>query len=485
MRQQTAENRINELFAQLIVEVKGSTALGLTDINKFCEDFLVPVLRRALDLPHLRNLNHTEKRNFPAIDLADDEAETAIQVTSTAEKSKVLDTLAKFTTHGLYTKYRRLLIYVLTEKHERYSETGVVEASSGRVDFEIHRDVLDYRDVLRALNGKPLEILAAVTRTLEKQFARASEWSLETEERFTPKEDVHLNLMKVNFPSTLYIADIDFGDDAPRSRGSRRSRTDLRKKIQDLLKQKRLRFSADWTCHGNQLISFHDLSDFSLPITKIVDQGTVTPLAPSDYYAEGEDQELVFKSLLHNCLKQTLFKKGIQWQDEWEMFIFVSTQEEQLKRQEVWGPSRTARTVYEKKPNKTDPTKTLHHKHLAFRRQFLHLGDEWFLVIKPEWFFSYDGYKKSRYGDKNVTWIKKREWNVNVFAHLRFLLDFLTVVPTDDLIDGKSPALYPFLTFASSVSFSDLPALPDATWLARETAERRKTIEGVQEEFDF
>jgi hypothetical protein len=171
MKQQSTEMRINELLAQLVIEVRGSTALGLTDINKYCEDCFVPVLKHALGLPGLRNLNQTAKRNFPAIDLADDESETAIQVTATPDKSKVMDTLKKFAAHGQHTNYRRLLIYVITEKQERYSETGVLEALDGRLDFDINRDVLDYRDILQALRGKPLETLDAVQRALEKQVS--------------------------------------------------------------------------------------------------------------------------------------------------------------------------------------------------------------------------------------------------------------------------------------------------------------------------
>jgi len=485
MRQQSTENRINELLAQLVTEVRGATALGLTDINKLCEDCLVPVLNRALDLPRLRNLNQTEKRNFAAIDLADDAAETAIQVTATADRSKVMDTLAKFSAHGLHTRYRRLLVYVLTEKHERYSEAGVREVLGGLIEFDINRDVIDYRDLLRALHGKPLETLNAVVRALERQLARSSDWSLDGEETVKPKEAGYLNLIGIDFASTLYIADIDFTDDArrPRKRGGRK--INLRKKVRALMEQKDVRFSADWTCHENHIISFHDLSDSSLPISEIVDQGTVTPLAPAEYYEESEDQERVFKSLLHNCLKHVLFKKGIQWQHLAEMFIFCPTEDGQVKRQEAWGPARTMRTVYEKKMNKKDPTRVLYHKHLAFCRQFLRLDDRWFLVIKPEWFFSYDGYKKSRYGDENVSWLKRREWNTNVFTHFRFLVEFVTSVPDEDLFDGKPPEPYPFLQLGNIVSFEDLPALPDAKWLLAETPDRRKRIESDQEEFQF
>ncbi len=396
-----------------------------------------------------------------------------------------MDTLTKFTAHGLYTKYRRLLVYVITERQERYSESGVSDALGGRIEFDINRDVLDYRDILRALHAKPPDTLDAVVRALERQLTRSQDWSLEDGNTKPKKEEAFLNLIGIKFPSTLYIADILFDDDR---RGLRRrgfGKVNLRDRVWSLMKQRGIQFSADWTCHESQIVTFHDLSDSTLPISEIVDRGTVTELTPDEYYGEDEDQERVFKSLLHNCLKQALYKKGIQWQHFTDVFIFCPTEEEQAKRQEAWGPARTTRTVYEKTMNKKDPTKVLIHKHLAFSRQFLHLDDGWFLVIKPEWFFSYDGYKKSRFSDKNITWLKKHEWNKNVFTHLRFLVDFLTAVPTDDLFDGKPPEPYSFLQLGKLVSFADVPALPDTKWLSDETAEKRKRIESDQEEFKF
>lgn len=258
----------------------------------------------------------------------------------------------------------------------------------------------------------------------------------------------------------------------------------LREKVQRIMEQRGVRFSSDWMCHESQIIAFHDLSDSSLPISRIVDRGTVTTLAPDEYYGQGEDQERVFKSLLHYCLKQALFKKGVQWQNKSEMFIFCPTEDGQSKRQESWGSAKVVRTVYEKKMNRKDPTKVLSHKHLAFSRQFLRIDNSWFLIIKPEWFFSYDGYKKSRYSDESVAWLKRHEWNKNVFTHFRFV-DFLTSIPTEDLFEGKPPAPYPFLSFAKNVSFSGLPSLPDAKWLSAESADRQRRIESSQEELAF
>jgi len=75
-------------------------ASGLTDLAKLAEGPYLHVLREILALPNLRNLNATERTYFPAIDLADDVARVAIQVTATAGLPKVKETLKTFFAHS-------------------------------------------------------------------------------------------------------------------------------------------------------------------------------------------------------------------------------------------------------------------------------------------------------------------------------------------------------------------------------------------------
>ena len=82
MRRQETLNRINECLARFVAEVKGSAAARFADINKHSEAVLVPLFREVFELPNLRNLNTTERADFPAIDLADDVARVAFQITA-------------------------------------------------------------------------------------------------------------------------------------------------------------------------------------------------------------------------------------------------------------------------------------------------------------------------------------------------------------------------------------------------------------------
>jgi hypothetical protein len=69
------------LLGRFSAEVKAAGAASLNDIGVASDMFLVELLRETYDLQDLRNLN-AEKANFPGLDLADDTAGVAFQVTS-------------------------------------------------------------------------------------------------------------------------------------------------------------------------------------------------------------------------------------------------------------------------------------------------------------------------------------------------------------------------------------------------------------------
>ena len=94
-------NKFREQLSRLVVEVEGAVAMGHFDLNKICEDVVCGLFRELYGFEALRNLNSEEKANYPGIDLADDEAKIAIQVTSDKSLDKVKETLGKVIKHGL------------------------------------------------------------------------------------------------------------------------------------------------------------------------------------------------------------------------------------------------------------------------------------------------------------------------------------------------------------------------------------------------
>ena len=94
------------------------------------------------------------------------------------------------------------------------------------------------------------------------------------------------------------------------------------------------------------------------------------------------------------------------------------------------------------------------------------------MSIKPEWFFSYNGYRPSFYGAKRIDYLKRIEKNQTVFNHVKFLSYFLLRPP--DLY--SEVPVYPFLTFMPLASLRGLPTLDDNAWRSGETEETRARL---------
>lgn len=93
-------NKIISHAAKFVLEVEDFNASNLYDINIPAEGFLIPVLNEVFRL-RLENLNSTQKKNFPAIDLADFKNKVAFQVTATSDFEKIKTTLEKSSSYPL------------------------------------------------------------------------------------------------------------------------------------------------------------------------------------------------------------------------------------------------------------------------------------------------------------------------------------------------------------------------------------------------
>jgi hypothetical protein len=402
MRLLDSQNRIRELMAFFVTQVK--LAGERIDINLVSETILIPLLAEVYGYEDLENLNDTEGENYPGIDLGDKAARVAIQVTATANSEKVKDTLRTFVKYRLYEQYDKLIIYILTEKQQSYSGRGYQEIAQGKFVFDKDTDILDANDVLRQVNGSQIDKVRRIEQFLEANFGDESvPWYQEPER--LGAETVYLNLLELFFPEEVYVGDIDIDEVAKDSKGRRvrvSKHSSTRKKVQDALKQRGLGFGVDWVCHEETIVTFHDLTDSNNPLSRVVDAGTVTPIGSNEFYEVDENYARVFKHLLRRCMQQKLYHQGVSWQNTEKFYIFVD-EDGESKRTEEWYDKRTnKRTVYECTMRSQEPDKIWYCKHLAFRTEFKRLSDQWYVLIKPEWFFSYDGYRRSFYNAEKV-----------------------------------------------------------------------------------
>jgi len=170
MHLEETQQRIRTLMSQFVTEIKAATAMDKTDINKISENILIPLLAEITDFQNLENLNFTEGSNFPGIDLGDKIAKVAFQITSTSSIQKIKDTLKQFVTKGLYNEYDRLIIYILTEKQNSYSNKGISIIVANKFNFNLIRDVWDFSILLNKVNKFSIEKASKIEKILEANF---------------------------------------------------------------------------------------------------------------------------------------------------------------------------------------------------------------------------------------------------------------------------------------------------------------------------
>lgn len=501
--------RITELLGVFAYQAKAYSASGKTDFNKVSEDVLVPLFRQIFNFPDLKNLNASVKKDFPAIDLADDEAKIAFQITATSDSQKIKDTLKTFVEKELYKKYPRLVFYIISEKKDSYPEKTFADIIQDKFEFNIDTDIIDYKDLVKICNTFQIDKASKIKRILEANFGR-SDYSVFSETQKEPFEDVHLNLIEAFFPEKLYIADlvIDRGEIIHNSRGALRyddpTRTIIRHYI---LEQLKLDFFSGWHLYKNQLITFHDLHDDDIFLSKIIDKGTIDPIKTENFYTiNGKidiDRENVFKNLLRKTLQEQLYREQIEWQFEEELFIFIEngnlkktkkpikqkkgkegeeqTEEHQIifKRFETWtGEKESNRAVLEKFMKLAESHEVWYYKHRAFEAKFKRISGKWFLLVLPDWFFSFDGFRKSQFHADDLKWLKKKANTGIVFTDFRFIHYFLKN-KGNDLLQGKNAKL--LLKFGDYVSFENAPFLYDEAWNPPERKKKKTSEEAIPE----
>jgi hypothetical protein len=469
MRRQTLLNEARDLMALFVNQVRGSTAVGHTDINKVSERFLVELFREVFALPDLRDLN-AEKANFPGLDLASDASSTAFQITATTDVQKVKDTLRTVLDRGLHTKYPQIRIYVLTEKRVSRAQRSIDQLTQGRLRFELAKHVLDFRDVLRAIDRLETEQLERVVGILKRNFAHSPTTPSVPVVRVPPAgtEPVELNLLPISFPGTLYLADHVAPRttviDQPRRRHGRRPKRPASARqlvVQDIMHRG---FDApeDFEIHGDQLISLHDPTEAGSALLPYLDAGTLTPLSPAEFYGIDDDHLRLFKSLLRRALQRQLRPEFIHWQHEGRLFFFAPSNafDERLV---AWKEERMSeRVVFQATMKKDKPEEVLTCKHLAFYVDFHLIQQAWYMAITPTWYFSIDGYRRDNYGAKRISWLKRQENDLQVHTHFRFISHHLRVLQEQSLFDGPHPRT--FIRISDPLRFRNHPYLPDHLW---------------------
>ena len=155
-------NLLNKLCD--LVEMRNS--LNYYDINISCEFFFIPLLNRIFDCD-LHNIN-AEKKNAAANDLYDSNGKIAIQVTSDSSAKKIHKTVNKYRESGLYKKYNRLVIVVITKSHDYKAD--FTSDTNGEFRFSSKDDIFTINELINAISNLDITTIQDVYQYLEYQL---------------------------------------------------------------------------------------------------------------------------------------------------------------------------------------------------------------------------------------------------------------------------------------------------------------------------
>ena len=382
-------------------------------------------------------------------------------MTSDKSLEKIKDGLQKIINHELYQKYDRVIFYILTRKQGSYSTNSLRKVCGDKIAFNSSSDILDFTDLATtAANASPGSLKNVVD--ILGSYMRGSEVGLAAQDfdpPLEPAETLTANFLELYFPKMLYIAEL-----LPEIFEGKKVRNQ-RKVVGEYVRNVKKVVPSDYEVSGGRLITFQNLEKHANPFAFLVDEGTVEPFSPSDFYSIDADHERIFKSLLRFCLQHKLYKHRVLWKHKEGLFIFLPIRDSDDIRTETWiGKKKASRTVFHRKYKDKDPDKVFSTRHFAFSTGFLIVDDQWYVSITPDWFFSYgDDYRRSAFGDVPLSGLKRMEKNRSVFDQFRFLCSWLNDLDSADLF-SLDAATTPMLTFGSILELGGAPHLNEEYW---------------------
>lgn len=429
MRQLEVENQLRDVVSRIIVQVELATAQGRTDINLALEDAFIPILKSVYNLPHLINLNRKQK-NFPGIDLGDDHDRVSFQITSTTALDKVKASVKQFMDRGYYNTFDELFILMLTKKQASYSQASVNELLTDQFAFNCKKHIIDLRDLLGQVSGLRLAAQERVLVEFRRILGEVDAYISYSAEGIAAPTAITSNLQQIQLPESVYVAELVIEDKKVIAQAKKKlAYKGMAKSRRSVVKMALLLNDVQtdaWVVHDNKLFSFHDIEQCGL--VSVVDEGSVERLEVSDLADSPElDNVNILKQLLAAEVREQLKRYYVRMHSIDGFFYFVPNEEGQLERKESWvGKKAAIRRVYEVKRQRKDPTKVAHHQHLSFDLTFSKLGDEWYAQIVPSWYYTYDGYRRSRWHEDLLSQQKRLEHNLSVRNAVRFVAYFLS-----------------------------------------------------------
>lgn len=268
-------------------------------------------------------------------------------------------------------------------------------------------------------------------------------------------EQAHLNLLKVKFPKTAYVAF------SPHAFGHHA--------LFALLKHED-RPPDDWVVRSRQFMSFRDPRVW--PLSEIVDEGTVEPIASEELVLpDDEAQEFVFIELLRRTLASQV--EGLLSFDKVHRTFYFPARPPKIEHSYYYKSlkNRAAAKVvvaYRRRNGKLNYV-----RHHAFEPRFWRVEDEWFMSLMPTYHFTWDGVRPDKFASSRLAGKKQRELNSALNGQLamwRYLLVDEQQGNTTGLFSQEPGGSSP-ITFEALQPLSLERSVPESVWRTEDAGE--------------
>lgn len=458
MKRARLHNNIRESLSRFSSEIEISNQNSQFDINIHSEYLLRELLNKVFDYD-LTNANQISK-NYPAVDLIDEENRVSFQITSTLSKEKIKETIRRFVENNLYKKFDDLYILFLSTQKISIKLEGIESLTTGKLNFT-SKNLLNLSKLSDKIQSLPLAKIEEIEEMLTEEFReekvnfRIKTYSVNSK----IVEPYVVNLVPIEFPEILNIGDINFDKSEVRKSIKKKRKISDR----DIVKQAINNISPDiycedWEISSDKIITFRDL--YTDPcLSKLVDQGTITPMGIKEYCLN-ESQEKTFKSLVNFVFRERAKSVLFEWFQKDKIYRIKSPK----LPKEV-----TVTWTMEKKPQpravikevwNEEKTHIVCFRHLAFFLNVYHFDDKWYLSFKPTYSFTSNGFRKSRFSKYYASGKKKEDDNESVYHDFRFILWNLRKLD-ETLFDSSFP--YKF-KIGKIIKLESAYAIDDKKW---------------------
>lgn len=219
-----------------------------------------------------------------------------------------------------------------------------------------------------------------------------------------------------------------------------------------LQRDSELELRHDFVVKGGRLLTWSPVDGTALA-RATQDGGQV---APTGELMDGDaDNERLLVWMLNAALRHDV-REDCVYHRKRQMLYFKATQGLTPRRVNTGG--KHLRTVFKGHPKKRDPSNIAYYKHSGLQWQFINIEGEWFCTLTPDYFYSYDGRKESRYTASYLSGIKKLERNQAVLGETRMWAAFLRFEP--NLLDEHDR----ILDFGELEAFDVERGIDDESW---------------------